>query len=276
MSQGSLTVAAIQMSSQGDVVENLRIANQQVEEAARRGARVVVLPENFAFMGNEEEKRGLAESLDSPSHSGPIIDSLASAATKSGVWVIGGGMPTRSPDPARPFNTCVVVAPDGRVAAHYHKLHLFDVELADGSAYRESKGTMPGDEKPPVVEIEGFKVGLSICYDVRFPELYRELSRAGAEAIVIPAAFTVPTGKDHWHVLLRARAIEAQSYVIAPAQWGMHPRGRQTYGKSLIVDPWGDVIAQASEGEGIVVSEMNRGLLEDVRKRLPSLLHRRI
>lgn len=273
MSMERFTVAAVQLSSQADVAENLRVVRERIEQAAARGAKVVALPENFAFMGSEDEKCALAESLDAP---GPILDVLAKAAQSSRTWVIGGGMPTRSTDPQRPFNTCVVIAPDGSIAAHYHKLHLFDVELADGSVYRESKGTMPGEKAPPVVEIDGFRVGLSICYDLRFPELYRALSNQGAEVLVVPAAFTVPTGKDHWHVLLRARAIEAQSYVIAPAQWGKHPKGRQTYGKSLVVDPWGDVVAQASDGEGVVFAELSRAFLEDVRKRLPSLRHRRL
>jgi len=267
-----LTVAAVQMSSQDDVAANLRVVRARIDEAAARGARIVALPENFAFLGSEEAKRSVAESLDDP---GPIVRSLALAARENGVWVLGGGMPERSSDPNRPFNTFVVVGPDGSVAARYRKIHLFDVDLPDG-AYRESAGTMPGDGEPVVCEIEGIRVGLSICYDLRFPELYRELSNRGAEVIVIPAAFTVPTGKDHWHVLLRARAIEAQSYVLAPAQWGKHPRGRQTYGKSLVVDPWGDVIAQASEGEGIVLADIRRSLLDDVRTRLPSLRHRRL
>lgn len=273
MSMERLTVAAVQMSSQADVTENLRVVCKRIDEAVRQGARLVVLPENFAFMGSNDEKRAVAESLEDP---GPILRALATAATQSKAWIIGGGMPTRSPDPLRPFNTCVAIAPDGSIAAHYHKLHLFDVELADGSVYRESKGTMPGEAKPPVIDIEGFRVGLSICYDLRFPELYRELTEQGAEVVVIPSAFAVPTGKDHWHVLLRARAIEAQSYVIAPAQWGRHPRGRQTYGKSLIADPWGDVIAQASDGVGLVLAELNRAFLDEVRTRLPSLRHRRL
>lgn len=276
MTMGRLRVAAVQMSSQDDLAKNLRRVGERIEEAASMGARAVVLPENFAFMGKEAEKHAIAEALSGSDAGGPILSALASAARGAKVWVIGGGMPTRSGDPTRPFNSCVVLGPDGALRAHYHKAHLFDVELADGSVYRESGGTTPGGGEAVVVDIEGWKVGLSICYDLRFPELYRRLSEGGAEVIVIPSAFTVPTGKDHWHVLLRARAIEAQAYVIAPAQWGRHPHGRLTYGKSLIADPWGDVIAQASEGEGVVVAELRRGYLEEVRDRLPSLRHRRL
>src|SRR6185437_9832955 len=205
---------------------------------------------------------------------GPIARRLAEISRAHGVWLVGGGMPERSGDDNRPFNTCAVFAPDGRLAARYRKIHLFDVDLAERS-YRESAACSAGGE-PVACSAAGLRVGLSICYDVRFPELYRALTAAGAEAMVVPAAFTVPTGKDHWHVLLRARAIEAQAYVIAAAQWGKHPGGRQTYGKSCIVDPWGEVIAQASEGEGVITAEVDRAYLARVRSTLPSLTHRRL
>jgi predicted amidohydrolase len=191
------------------------------------------------------------------------------------MWIVAGGMPERSSDVERPFNTCAVVAPDGRVAARYRKVHLFDVDLADGSRYRESASTSAGGE-PVVADVAGVKTGLSVCYDVRFPELYRALSSRGAELLVVPAAFTLLTGKDHWLVLLRARAIEAQAYVVAAAQWGKHPRGRQTFGKSAIVDPWGEIVAQASEGEGVVTAVLDPAYLARVRDNLPSLRHRRL
>jgi predicted amidohydrolase len=161
------------------------------------------------------------------------------------------------------------------LVARYRKLHLFDVDVGDGQSYRESASTSPG-AAPVVVDLAGFRVGLSICYDLRFPELYRVLTDLGAEIIVVPSAFTLATGKDHWHVLLRARAIEAQAYVVAAAQWGTHPRGRRTYGKSLVADPWGDVIAQCPDGEGIVLANIDRAHLERVRASLPSLRHRRL
>jgi predicted amidohydrolase len=183
-------------------------------------------------------------------------------------------MPERSDDPARPYNTCAIFGPDGLLASKYRKRHLFDVDLAD-RVYRESASTTPG-EAAVALPLGGFQVGLSICYDVRFPELYRALTALGAEVLVVPAAFTVTTGKDHWHVLLRARAIEAQAYVVAAAQWGQHPGGRQTYGKTCIVDPWGDIVAQASDGEGVIVATLDRAYLEQVRARVPSLKHRRM
>jgi predicted amidohydrolase len=275
-----LTVAAVQMSSQDDRDENLRRATSAVRAAAKQGANVVFLPENFAYMGAEARKLAIAEDLGpvnesgGSDHRGPILRALAAAAAESGVFVVGGGMPERSPDPARTYNACVVVGPDGALVARYRKMHLFDVDVGDGQSYRESAATAPGDD-PVVAEALGWKIGLSVCYDVRFPELYRALTARGADLMAVPAAFTVATGKDHWSVLLRARAIEAQAFVVAPAQWGKHPRGRQTYGKSLIIDPWGEVIAQCSEGEGIAIARLRRDYLDQVRKSLPALTHRR-
>jgi len=270
-----LRVAAVQLSSQDDLEKNLSRAVALIAEAGAAGARLIVLPENFAFMGGgDEEKRAIAESLDE-NPGGPIVRAISEAARVAGAYVVAGGMPERSGDRERPYNTCAVFAPDGTVAARYRKVHLFDVEVGDGQHYRESASTTPGSE-PLVLPVLGFQLGLSVCYDLRFPELYRQLVDRGADVIVVPAAFTLATGKDHWHVLLRARAIESQSYVIAAAQWGSHPRGRRTYGKSLIVDPWGDVIAQQGEGEGFVMATLSRSYLDGVRANLPSLRHRRL
>jgi deaminated glutathione amidase len=267
---------AVQMSSQGDVSENLAQVEALVGEAARRRASAVLLPENFAYMGDEEGKRGIAEDLDKGD--GVITRALVKLCRAHGVTIVAGGMPERSSDANRPWNTCAVFAPNGALAARYRKVHLFDVDLTDGTKYRESTSTMAGDVPltPLPVDIEGARVGLSVCYDLRFPELYRALSSAGAEVLVVPAAFTLLTGKDHWHVLLRARAIESQCYVIAAAQWGKHPRGRHTYGKSCVIDPWGEVIAQASEGEGVVTAELDPAFLERIRANLPALRHRRL
>jgi predicted amidohydrolase len=264
---------AVQLSSQGDVGENLDRVAALIGEAARRGATAVALPENFAYMGDEEGKRAIAEDIDPPA--GPIGRRVAEAARASGVTVVAGGLPERSVDRERPYNTCAIFSPEGRLVARYRKIHLFDVELSDGTRYRESASTSSG-EGPVVAEVDGVRLGLSVCYDLRFPELYRALSAAGAEALVVPAAFTLLTGKDHWHVLLRARAIEAQAYVIAAAQWGKHPKGRATYGKSCIIDPWGEVIAQASEGEGVITATLDPGYLARVRANLPVLAHRRL
>ena len=240
--------------------------------AVSRGAQLVVLPENFAFMGSEQERLRVAEDLEG---TGPIMRMLREAARSSSAWIIAGGMPERSLDPARPYNACVAVDPSGRVRAVYRKIHLFDVEVGDGQTYRESSSTSAGEE-PVLLEALGRRIGLSVCYDLRFPELYRSLSAQGAELLVVPAAFTLMTGKDHWQVLLRARAIENQSWVVAAAQWGEHPGGRRTFGKSCIVDPWGEIVAQASEGVGVVVAEVDPTMTERVRSTLPALQHRRL
>ncbi|MBK8256568.1 MAG: carbon-nitrogen hydrolase family protein [Polyangiaceae bacterium] len=267
----SPTWAAVQMSSQGDLEANLEAVVASVHRSADRGAGVVLLPENFAFMGDEAAKREIAEALDGD---GPIVRALRGAAAARRITVIGGGLPERSADPDRPYNTCAVFGPDG-LLARYRKIHLFDVDLPDGTTYRESASTTAGST-PVTMSIDATGVGLSICYDLRFPELYRALSLAGVEVIVVPAAFTLQTGKDHWLTLLRARAIESQSYVVAAAQWGKHPRGRLTFGKTCIIDPWGDVVAQASEGEGVIVSTLDLGYLQRVRRTLPALTHRRL
>jgi deaminated glutathione amidase len=269
-----LRVAAVQMSSQDDAAHNLGRASELVARARDGGADLVLLPENFAYLGPEEGKRAIAEPVgDEPR--GPILEAVAEAARRARVHVIAGGMPERATDPARPYNACVVVAPDGTIVGKYRKVHLFDVDVGDGQRYCESASTTPGDA-PVTVTVGGFTVGLSVCYDLRFPELYRKLADAGSEVLVVPAAFTLLTGKDHWHVLLRARAIESQAYVVAAAQWGTHPRGRRTYGKSLIADPWGDVIAQCPEGEGIAIADVVRAYLSEVRLNLPALRHRKL
>lgn len=270
---GAMVLAAVvQISSQTDLADNLARCRRLVGSSAARGAQLVVLPENFALMGEESERLRIAERIDEASP-GPIVTAVQEAAQASGAHVIAGGFPERSEDEARPYNTSIVVAPDGSIVARYRKIHLFDVEVGDGVSYRESSATTSGRE-PTVVDVHGLRIGLSICYDVRFPELYRALVDRGAQVLTVPAAFTLATGKDHWHVLLRARAIESQSYVLAAAQWGSHPRGRRTYGKSCIIDPWGDVLAQVAEGEGVAVAEIDPARVSAVRRDLPSLEHR--
>jgi deaminated glutathione amidase len=268
-----MIVAVVQLNSQENVASNLARARHWMAQAAAAGAKLVVLPENFAFMGEEPAKREVAERLDS-ARPGPILGALVEIATGHRIWVIGGGLPEKSDDPARPYNTSVVVDSSGAIAATYRKVHLFDVSLADGTSACESAATSAGADAV-TAEVLGTKVGLSICYDVRFPELYRKLVDQGARVVTVPAAFTLTTGKDHWHALLRARAIENQVYVLAPGQHGRHPRGRQTYGKSVIIDPWGEVIAQCSEGEGIAVGRLDFDYQDRVRASLPSLLHRK-
>jgi predicted amidohydrolase len=269
----SVRVAAVQMSSQADLGANLSECRRLLGQAADAGASLVVLPENFAYFGPEAGKRELAERVGD--ESAPIQQLLSEAARTHGILVIGGGMPERSDDPARPYNTSVVVGPNGKIIASYRKIHLFDVDLAEGSRYRESANTTAGST-PVVVPVGGFGVGLSVCYDLRFPELYRALVDRGADVLTVPAAFTLHTGKDHWHVLIRARAIESQAWVIAAAQCGTHPQGRATYGHSMVVDPWGTPVAEASDHVGVVVADVKRSDLEKVRGNLPSLKHRRL
>ncbi len=271
-----LTAAVVQLSSQADVAANRARVRHWVAEAARAGARLVALPENFAFMGEEADKKAIAEDAAA---GGPILGLLAELSRTHGVHIVAGGLPERSSDPDRPYNTSVLLAPDGALRARYRKIHLFDVDLPDGTSLKESRGTMPGGTHPDdldVAEVEGVGVGMTICYDLRFPELYRALGARGARIVTVPAAFTLATGKDHWHMLLRARAVENQVYILAPAQTGKHPRGRHSYGKSLIVDPWGDVLAQCGEGEGMVLARLDLGYQDKVRASLPCLTHRRL
>ncbi len=268
-----MLAAVVQLNTQDDPVLNLSRAREWIARAAAAGAELVTLPENFAYMGEEARKRELAERLDG-AFPGPIYTALAESAAKHGVWVLGGGMPEKSDDPARPYNTSVLVDPKGKIAATYRKVHLFDVSLPDGTSLRESAATSAGAEAV-TAQVKGVRVGLSICYDLRFPELYRRLVDQGARIVTVPSAFTLTTGKDHWHALLRARAIENQVWVLAAAQHGKHPRGRQTYGKSIIIDPWGEVVAQVSEGEGFAVAKLDFEYQDRVRTSLPSLLHRK-
>ncbi|MGC4063526.1 MAG: carbon-nitrogen hydrolase family protein [Polyangiaceae bacterium] len=268
----SLRVAAVQLNSRDDVELNLRECAEWVHRASDQGAKLVVLPENFAFFGPEEQRRRCAESVSSD---GPIVSSLKRMASEYGVHLLGGGWPERSHDETRPYNAATLIDPNGRIVAHYRKIHLFDVTLPSGATLMESSVTTAGDSVV-VADVEGVAVGLTICYDLRFPELYRALVDRGAELICVPAAFTAETGRDHWHLLNRARAVESQCWVVSPNQWGQHGRGRQTYGHSIVVDPWGTVVADASDQEGLVVALLDFDWLRTIRERLPSLKHRRL
>ncbi len=274
----ALRVAAIQMNSHDDVARNLAEAEHWVERAARAGAELVVLPEGFSFLGPEKEKAHHAERLDD--ERAPMQGAVKEWARRHRVTIVAGGLPEASSDPARPYNSSVVFGPDGQLRAVYRKIHLFDVDLADGTSLRESDGTTPGND-PIVTDVGGFGVGLTICYDVRFPELYRALVDRGASVLTVPAAFTLHTGRDHWHLLLRARAVESQCWVVAAAQWGVHSRGgepskRVSFGHSLIVDPWGTVVADCSDGPGFVLAEVTSARVERVRSSVPALRHRRL
>lgn len=272
MGSWQLRVGAVQLCSTPDLQHNLATSRALVERAAAEGAQLAVLPECFAFLGRGEgDKMPHAESLE---RGGPILDTLRELATRLGIWVIGGGMPESVPgDARRAYNTAVVVDPSGAVAARYRKIHLFDVDIPGGAVLRESDATCPGDELV-VADIGGAKVGMSICYDVRFPELYRRLVKdRGAEVLLVPAAFTAHTGAAHWHLLLRARAIEDQAWVVAAAQWGHHNEKRHSYGHSLVIDPWGAVSGEQPEGDGVVVATLDGETVEKRRTQMPCLQH---
>jgi predicted amidohydrolase len=269
-----LVTGAVQMSATDDLQRNLAVCRDRVADAAAAGARLVVLPECFAFLGAREgDELAVAETLDA-AHPGPIFETLIDLATRHRVWLIGGGLPERVPgDAQRTYNTAAVIAPDGRLAAAYRKIHLFDVDIPGGAVLRESDSTRPGTDQV-VVDIDGARVGLSICYDVRFPELYRALvMNHGAEVMVVPAAFTAHTGKSHWHLLLRARAIENQAWVIAAAQWGHHNAKRESYGHSLIADPWGTVIGERADGDGVVIARLAGDVVAKTRRQMPCRDH---
>lgn len=254
------------MTSSADRDANLATAGRLVRAAADAGARLVVLPEKWPFIHGPRTLEG-AEPLD-----GPSLGAARAWARELGVAILAGSLIEDAGGP-RAHNTSPLVAPDGSVAAVYRKLHLFDVE-AGGVTYRESAATAPGSE---IVTGEAFgrRIGMSVCYDLRFPELYRRLGADGAEVVVVPAAFTVATGRDHWEVLLRARAIENQVFVLAAGQWGTHDDGTASYGRSMIIDPWGTVLAQVPDGEGVAVADLDFDALAAIRRRLPALRHRR-
>lgn len=264
-------IAALQMTSGLDVAANLDTACRLLGATTRSGACVAVLPENFAFMGRtEEQRRAVAERPDD----GPIQAAMAQVAREAGIWVIAGTIPLRVQGEERIANACLVYDSTGRRIARYDKIHLFDVQIPGrDESYRESDNAMPGRE-PALVDTPAGRVGLSVCYDLRFPELYRRLVGAGAEILTVPAAFTAPTGRAHWEVLLRARAIENLCFVVAAAQSGMHPNGRETYGDSLIVDYWGRVLARRPRGTGLVTAQLDRDGQQRVRERFPVLTHR--
>ena len=269
--QSTLHLAAIQMCSRQDRAENLERAQALLEEAARQGARLIALPENFSFLDREGDKLQALEDLDT----GPSVRMLRDFAAAHGVMVVGGSVPLRAADGARVTNTCLVFNADGSLAARYDKMHLFDISLDAAHTFQESRFIEAGTQ---VVTFEGFghTMGLSICYDLRFPELYRHLALAGAKVLFIPSAFTMHTGKDHWEVLIRARAIENQCYVVSPAQYGRHNDRRESYGRTMIVDPWGQVLAQAQDREAVVTADIDLDYLDDIRRRLPCLEHVRL
>jgi deaminated glutathione amidase len=263
---GVLRAAAVQLTARADPDDNVAAAERFVGEAAREGARFVVLPEKWPLL--EATPANPAQPLD-----GPWLSAARSWARSLDIWLLAGSILEAVPAEDRAFNTSVLISPDGTDAARYRKLHLFDVEVG-GHAYRESDGAMAGDALA-TSEVDGFQVGLGICYDLRFPELFRAMTDIGTDLVALPAAFTATTGRDHWEVLLRARAIENQVFVVAANQVGRHPNGTSSHGHSMIIDPWGRVLAEASDGPGVVVADLDLGQLREIRKRLPALSHRR-
>ncbi|MGR3907007.1 carbon-nitrogen hydrolase family protein [Burkholderia sp. SR8] len=260
-------VAALQMVSTPDVARNLAEAGRLIAEAAGDGARLVLLPEYFCFMGHRDtDKLALAE----PYRDGPIQRFLADAAQRHGIWVIGGTLPLKAPEPDRVLNTTLVFDPSGREAARYDKIHLFNFEKGDES-FDEARTIRAGNA---VVAFDApfGRVGLSVCYDLRFPELYRRMGDCAL--LVVPSAFTYTTGRAHWEMLLRARAVENQCYVLAAAQGGKHENGRRTWGHSMLIDPWGEIVAVRDEGASVVTGALDPQRIADVRQSLPAWRHR--
>ena len=264
-----MRTACVQLTSREDKATNLEKAGRFVAEAARAGAELVQLPEKWNAIGDSATLHANAESLTD----GESVAAMAGWARQHGIWLIGGSITERRAGREKLSNTCLVFDPAGEIEAVYRKIHMFDVEVG-GIVYRESDAEEAGDE-PVVARAGDWTVGLSICYDLRFPELYRVLALEGAELLSIPAHFTLHTGRDHWEVLLRARAIENSCYVAAAAQIGETRPGKPSYGRSLIADPWGLVLALAPDEEGVIVAELDRQQLVDVRTSLPSLASRR-
>ncbi|ADB16696.1 Nitrilase/cyanide hydratase and apolipoprotein N- acyltransferase [Pirellula staleyi DSM 6068] len=271
MTTDLLQVAAIQMRATDDVAANFATAVTLVGQAAAAGARLVVLPELFVSYGDLARTAAVAQSL-----LGTWITELQQLAKSKNIWLVAGSIPEQVANDQRAYNCSTVISPTGEIVAAYRKIHLFDVEIAGRVASQESLHLLPGNELV-VVKIDDWQVGIAICYDLRFPELFRNLATLGAELVVIPAAFTRTTGKDHWDLLVRTRALDAQAYIVAANQGGDHNGQSSSYGHSMIVEPWGKVIAQIdSEDEGIVFSSIDRKRVAEVRRQLPVLRNRRL
>jgi predicted amidohydrolase len=265
--QGKWKVAAVQMRSTADVQRNVTRALKHVRAAVEGGADLVALPENLAYLRKEGTPVEFRESID-----GELVGRFRDAARRQGVYVLLGSVPEKIPRSRKIFNTSVLIGPGGRVLATYRKMHLFDIDVRGEVVLRESRTVRAGD-RPVVATTPLGRLGLSICYDLRFPELYRHLALAGAEVLFVPAAFTAYTGPHHWLPLLRARAIENQCWVVAPAQYGLHDADRRSHGETVIVDPWGKVVERLAKGEGIVTAEIDLESLGRIRKGLPCLTH---
>ena len=263
----TLTLAAVQMTSTSVLEENLETARAFIDQASAGGADIIALPENFSLMSETKHQRH-----DAAERVNDVEAMLSAAARDNNAVIIGGSTPLPAPD-GRVTNTCLVFDDQGRRIGRYDKIHLFDVSVSSSESYSESRHIAPGTE-PLAVDALGLTLGITICYDLRFPELYRRLAAAGAELFTIPSAFTVPTGRAHWHTLLRARAIENLAWVVAPAQVGEHTSGRQTFGHSLIIDPWGAIVAECAGGHGVIFAQLDRDNAAQRRQQFPALAHR--
>ena len=262
--------ACIQLRSTDDVLENIRLTSELVREAKGKGAQLIATPENTTLMapdGGAKLERSFDETHD------PALPAFAALAEELGIWLLVGSLAIKVSD-TKTANRSFLIDPKGRIAARYSKIHLFDVDLPSGEKYRESN-TVAGGDSATLVETPWGKIGLTICYDVRFPHLYRALAQKGAFLLTVPSAFTETTGKAHWHILLRARAIENGAFVLAPAQGGTHANGRKTYGHSLIVTPWGEILAEGGTEPGVIVADIDPAAATDARARVPNLLHDR-
>jgi deaminated glutathione amidase len=260
--------AAIQINSNQEKDRNLAIAGPLVREAAADGAQLIVLPEKFNVLGSPDDLHAGAEPLP-----GPTTEWAGELCRELGVWLVAGSIVERVEGDDKLRNTSALIGPDGGVHAVYRKIHLFDVEVG-GMVYRESDAEAPGDEVV-VADADGVELGMAVCYDLRFPELFRIMAVRGARIVSLPAAFTVPTGRAHWEILVRARAIENQVFVIAAGQIGRHPPDHESYGHSMIVDPWGVVLAEAPDEVGFIAADLDLGAQRSVREKLPSLANRR-
>jgi nitrilase len=264
-----MKIAALQMVSVPDLATNLATASRLIDQAVADGAQLVSLPEYFVQMGlHETDKFQIAEEFGQ----GPMQEMLVSKARQHDIWIAGGSIPIKTHDPAKVTNTALLFNPEGEVVVRYDKIHLFSYQ--DGTRHLDEGRTMVAGTEIVTADTPLGRVGMSICYDLRFPELYRAMGEV--DLILVPSAFTVPTGSAHWEVLLRARAIENQCYVLAAAQGGTHASGRQTYGHSMLIDPWGEVVSVLPEGEGVVMGEMDLERLKSVRHNMQALRHRRL
>jgi predicted amidohydrolase len=268
-----MKAAAVQMTSTTDVRTNLAAAERLIGEAAALGAELVVLPENFSFLGSTDAERVAAIE---PFGTGPAQQFLAEQAEQHGLWIVGGTIPIRDGANERASSRSLLVGPDGRIAAFYDKIHLFDVDIPGGSRerYKESATTLAGERVVAASTPLG-RIGMTVCYDLRFPALFHRLGVLGVDVLVVPAAFTVPTGRVHWKPLLTARAIESLSYVVAAAQWGEHAGGRKTYGHSMVIGPWGEVLGEIEAGPGVVCADLDIMGLAPLRAGFPAVRHRR-